>query len=285
MYTIIIPTFNRKLILERTIKNLNLQTNKQFKIIIVNDGSKDGTDEMLDNFDNLIVLNSDGDLWWTGSVNLGIKYVLSNFQSDNGIILLNDDVIIKENWFESLSRDIKNFPNCLIGCLNVDATDMDTITYAGKRTHPWFAYSNYYLIGKKLSELKEIPNIEPFDLIGRGLYIPIQAIKQLGFFDSKRFKHRGDTEFPLRAKINGYKLKISHTSIVGQMKQLTSGIDTKKKYSLRDIKEKFFHFKSSSYIKYLYYYSKTHANGNFIKFFVFFSCRIIANLNDFFRRL
>ena len=38
---------------------------------------------MLDNFDNLIVLNSDGDLWWTGSVNLGIEYVYRKSKNYN----------------------------------------------------------------------------------------------------------------------------------------------------------------------------------------------------------
>lgn len=45
--TIIIPTYNRELTLPRTLRSIDRQTIKDFDCIIVDDGSTDGTKEII----------------------------------------------------------------------------------------------------------------------------------------------------------------------------------------------------------------------------------------------
>jgi len=52
MISIIIPTYNHATSLERAIKSVQNQTEKEIEIIIVNDGSTDNTKEVLKNFEN-----------------------------------------------------------------------------------------------------------------------------------------------------------------------------------------------------------------------------------------
>lgn len=282
---IVVPTFNRKKLLVECLSMINAQTVQPELVIVVNDGSSDGTSEILKNdFPQVIELNGDGNLWWTGSVNVGIEYVLKNHPGIKGIILQNDDVKFNNNWIENLTNIANENPKALIGSLTVDVKDGDRITYAGKSTHPWFAYSKYYHRNKKLSSFKEDLLIESFDLIGRGLYIPIEVFHELGLFDFEHFKHRGDTELPLRAKYAGYKLLVSSRALVMEYTNTTAAVDIKEKYSLKDFKPKFFDFRSSAYWKYRYYYGKILAK-NPVQHMVFFSCRMFIHLGGFVSRL
>lgn len=49
MFSIVIPTYNRKKLLKNVLYSLNCQTVKNFEVIIIDDGSNDGTRDMIDN--------------------------------------------------------------------------------------------------------------------------------------------------------------------------------------------------------------------------------------------
>ena len=50
MITIFTPTYNRKDILNRAYESLKKQTNKNFIWLIIDDGSTDNTEEMIENW-------------------------------------------------------------------------------------------------------------------------------------------------------------------------------------------------------------------------------------------
>lgn len=284
-YAIVIPTHNRKSLIAAFLEMLTKQTFQNFLTVVVNDGSADGTEELItEKYPNVIQLMGDGNLWWTGAVNLGIKYILDKHPSVEAIILQNDDVSIEENWVEKLVTCAEKHKNALIGCVAVDHDNPSVITYGGKQVHPWFAFSNVKNKGENISSFPSDYVVESFDLIGRGILIPVEAFSKLGLYDQKHFKHRGDTEFPLRAKKSGMKLLVTYSAVVKEMRGETSNIDIKEHYTLKDFRKKFFDFRSSAYWKYRFYYSKINA-GNPLQFMIFFSCEILANLKTYFCRL
>jgi len=68
VYTII-PVHNRKEFTRNCLRSLQRQTvSDRLRIIVVDDGSEDGTDEMLAaEFPEVIVLRGDGNLFWTAA--------------------------------------------------------------------------------------------------------------------------------------------------------------------------------------------------------------------------
>ncbi|MBE9585359.1 glycosyltransferase family 2 protein [Mucilaginibacter sp. JRF] len=280
---LVVPTFNRSKLLIEFVEAMSKQTRKPDLLVVVNDGSTDNTSQLLAQHPEVTELKGDGNLWWTGAVNLGIQHVLDNHSEFDYIVLQNDDVIIADDWLEKLiSVGVEN-PDSLVGSAAVDYRDKETITYAGKYTHKWFAYNTFIHKGKKISEINPDEPIYPFDLIGRGILIPVKVFKQIGIFDAKHFKHRGDTELPLRAKKAGFKLIVSFKPLIYDMPDKTHGIDIKTKYTFKDIKPFFWDFRSSTYIKYRYYYTKIVAD-NPIQFLTFFTCSLLAHSRKFLRK-
>ena len=74
MIIVLIPIHNRIDFTRSCLTSLKNQKFKDFQIIIVDDGSTDGSSEMLrDEFPEVKVINGDGNWWWTKSINVGIR--------------------------------------------------------------------------------------------------------------------------------------------------------------------------------------------------------------------
>jgi len=92
MLYIIIPIFNRIEYTKGCLLSLYKQTYKNFKIVVINDGSTDGSGKVLErDFPSVHVINGDGNLWWTAATNLGVKFALKN--GADYILTLNNDTI------------------------------------------------------------------------------------------------------------------------------------------------------------------------------------------------
>ena len=65
---IVIPVHNRKHFTRDCLLSLRKQTFQNFTIIVIDDGSSDGTGEMIQKeFPEVVLLHGDGNLWWTGN--------------------------------------------------------------------------------------------------------------------------------------------------------------------------------------------------------------------------
>lgn len=102
MFYIIIPTYNRKKTLKRTIDSIiNQKWNFNYKIYIIDDGSKDGTKNFIkDTYKDLKCLNYFyKNNWWVSSArNFWIKKVLSDSNKLNDFILFldSDDELLND---------------------------------------------------------------------------------------------------------------------------------------------------------------------------------------------
>jgi len=100
----IIPTFNRVERLRQCLDYLTQQDYPHINIVVVNDGSTDGTSDYLKQFSgaDLVTINGDGNLWWGGAMYEGICYVLEHSALDDYVLMLNDDVKIGRQFVSSL---------------------------------------------------------------------------------------------------------------------------------------------------------------------------------------
>ena len=207
MIYIVTPVFNRKSFTEKYLEALAKQSNKDFKTIIVDDGSTDGTTDMIkEKFPDVIVLKEKGDLWWAEATNIGVKYAIE--QGADYVMTLNDDTIPFEDYIEKMYQGIQKEPEALQGALAINHETRE-IEYGGE-IHHWKNGKSTFLINnlpkEKQTGLHEV-NVFP----GRGLLIPRKVFEEIGFYDSKNFPQTvADNDFAFRAVNNGFKIYINY---------------------------------------------------------------------------
>lgn len=205
----IIPSFNRKEQLKETYDQLISQTYKNIKIIIINDGSSDGTLEYLNSIDNenLHIINGDGNLWWGKSINEGFKYVLETASNEDFVLLLNDDIYFDNNLLSNFLNDLSKYKSPTI----LGAYQADTLTKSA--TH--LGYKVDFLKTRITPLLSCDDDINIGALPARGLFFTIKTLKSIGLINTFLFRQAvGDLEFTARALEKGVNLKICKDAII-----------------------------------------------------------------------
>jgi glycosyltransferase involved in cell wall biosynthesis len=251
MIHVVIPVHNRLPFTIKCISSLRLQkTYEKLNIIVVDDGSVDGTGEYLKkNLPEVYVLKGNGNLFWTGAVCYAIDYVLKISKKDDWVLLVTNDVEMDINCLSELIRVAKNKNRMsLVGALTVKAQDRDTIVKSGSIVESWFFNKTKHIHeGLKLSLIKKKNNPIKVDFItGRCLLHPIEIFLKAGSYCKEELPHYGaDDEFSIRIKKYGFSNFVCMTSIVYLEPNITH---VKREISLKYLFETLFSIRSSSNI-------------------------------------
>lgn len=212
----VIPVHNRK---EETISCLHqLQLidkhGMELTIIVVDDGSTDGTSEAVTAlYPDVIVLHGDGSLWWSGSVNKGVKYALRH--DCDWVLFLNDDIQVKPDFLIQLLKTAKSYQDAIVCGVILDINNKNNIISAGRYAKGFLGYDySGFLCGADVSLLPE-KEYESDVESGYAMIVPVNVFRDVGFFDSKRFPHHmGDMDFVLRARRKGLKVVINPQAVI-----------------------------------------------------------------------
>lgn len=99
----IIPSWNGREFLRDCLTSLRLTDYSPYKIVVVDNGSTDGTVEMVkQDFEWVEVVESKLNLGFAGGSNLGIKYALEKHNPDYILLLSNDTKVVEQNWLRHL---------------------------------------------------------------------------------------------------------------------------------------------------------------------------------------
>lgn len=215
MIYIVIPVFNRWKFTKDCLLSLRNQTYSDFKTIVIDHGSTDGTSEYIQNeFPEVIVIKGYETMWWTAATNVGVRYTLE--KKADFVLTLNNDLVVDSNYLQTLIDLANQNPKTLIGSASVNKNNPLQIVYAGTKWNKWTAKYKSSIRVIDFHQLKEKFTSFDTDLLpGRGTLIPIEAFQKVGLFDEVNFPHyAADEEFSNRCKNNGYKLIVSSNSIV-----------------------------------------------------------------------
>lgn len=194
------------------------QTNRDFKIVIVDDGSTDGSGTVIrQRYPAITVLQEDGNLWWTGAMAKGVDYVLARAQDADYLLSLNNDVTFAPDYLERLVQTSAQYGQAIVGSLCKDVLPPHDVLDAGI-TMDWYKYRY-----GQLAYAETKPVAEGVDTIsGRGVLIPVSVIKRIGNFDYRSLPHYGaDYEFGFRAKAAGVPLVVDYGATVYLKNELT----------------------------------------------------------------
>ena len=247
MIYIVTPVFNRKKFTRDYLKALASQTVQEFKVIIVDDGSTDGTSEMIKKeFPNVILLQEEGDLWWAEATNIGVEYALG--KNASYIMTLNDDTIPKEDYIEKMILWSKQKPNVLLGALAIDIITEKPI--AGGWIHSWKTTKLQNLV--EILKPNEYMGLKPVDAFpGRGLLIPSDVFYDIGLYDSKNFPQAAaDEDLTYRAFNAGYDIFCNCDAKIKIYPDASGGVFLRQNKSLINYYKHLFSIKGSGNLKF-----------------------------------
>ena len=199
---IIIPVHNRK---EITLKCLDaLQQNgdlDKYCILVVDDGSTDGTSEAVRNFyPDINILIGDGNLWWTGAIAMGMEYAYK--QGAEYCIWLNDDCLVAKKSIDSLVGFCEKNANSIIGSQGLNFNNPTQIYFGGKKK----IWMNYRHIDCPYGE------VQACDLLSGNLVcIPRLVVNKIHYPNYKKVPHYGgDYSYLVRARKAGFNIFVDN---------------------------------------------------------------------------
>lgn len=219
-----------KLCIESIIKYTKAES---YEIIVVDNGSADGTREWLRE-QNVIKINNSSNQGFTKACNQGIK-----ISSGDNILLLNNDVIVTKNWLSNLltalysSSDIGAVGPLTNLCSNNQAI---AIKYSSIEEMERFAEN----LNKSNSTLWQ----EKERLIGFCFLFKRQLIEEIGYLDEIFSPgNYEDDDYSLRIRLAGYRLLLCRDTFIHHFGSVSFKEDNEKLIKLREINKKKFEIK------------------------------------------
>ena len=101
MIYVITAIHNRYEITHKFVEQLLAQTYKDIQLVLVDDGSTDGTADMVKKLmPNAIIIHGDGNLWWGGALHEAYKWIKKNAECNAFIMFANDDSTFPNDYIE-----------------------------------------------------------------------------------------------------------------------------------------------------------------------------------------
>ena len=211
---VVITVHNRIELTKKCLKILDNVSYPNFEIIIVDDGSTDGTYKYLkEHRPEVIVVEGDGNQWYGGGMNLGIRKAFElNFEY---ILFLNNDNLVEPDFLNHLMQTTLDSNNIIVCSLVLFQDSPEDIRFGGGKISNLTGLSSSYNY-KKIKKYIKNGTVYKTDYAGgMGILISSSQLKDIGLFDEKHFPMCSDGELWLRAtRKKNYKLFIDPKAIV-----------------------------------------------------------------------
>lgn len=241
MVFIIIAVHNRLAATLKCLDCIRKQTTADYTTILVDDGSTDDTAETIrQRYPATVIIQGDGQLWWTGAMAKGVDYVLQQAKPEDYVLSLNNDVTFASDYLTRLVATSRQYQDAVVGSLCRDLHDPTIICDAGITMH-WYKYQYGQLPYNAAAQVAT----QVDTMSGRGVLIPITVFKRIGNFANQILPHYGaDYEFGFRVKAAGIPLVVDYGAVVYLDNDLTGFRPTAYVLSYRDEWQRLFSIKS-----------------------------------------
>ncbi|MCA6586909.1 MAG: glycosyltransferase family 2 protein [Pseudanabaena sp. M051S1SP1A06QC] len=200
---IIIPVHNRKVITLKCLATLEDNGDlAKYYVIVVDDGSTDGTSEAIKSlYSEVIILEGDGNLWWTGAVKKGMEYAYKN--GAEYLIWLNDDCYPQKETIPKLIKTCRTDKQIVAGAQSLDPETFQP------------SYAGIIVRRNQIVQIHTLKGLLECDgLSGNLVCLHRNLIKDIEYPNFKLFpQYYGDVTYTHQAKKNNYRLLIQGDAI------------------------------------------------------------------------
>ncbi|MDP4265924.1 MAG: glycosyltransferase [Bacteroidota bacterium] len=194
---IIVPIHNRIKITEIFINCLLKQTYKNYHLLLIDDGSTDGTEIFVKKMiKSLTLIKGNGNLWVGGCFQKGYKWLINNAKgSDSIVLLINNDTYFEENFLETAVK-------------LMDINSQSILLAKAYDLNSGILFDQGKCIDWKRFKINDATPENPANCFStRGLFLRFSDMLKIGEFHNILLPHYGgDYEYTIRAYRKGYKL-------------------------------------------------------------------------------
>lgn len=191
---IVIPVHNRGNVTLKCLELLKSQgLMEKYEVIVVDDGSKDGTSEEVENhYPEVTLLHGDGELYWGGAINKGTQHGLE--QGAPAVFWLNDDCVPFEGAIDRLVNYALEKDVIATGRLEKnDAGDTQGAHIKGAM--------NLKFVPCEVGEIVKCDSLR-----GNCVCIPRKVFEKVGLLDKIFPMTSADLDFGLRCTKTGFEI-------------------------------------------------------------------------------
>ena len=201
----IIPNWNLRDDLLACIDSLLKQTGVAQEIIVVDNGSQDGSvEEIRKKYPEVHVIALLENLGYAGALNLGIRYALEN--SAEYTLLLNNDTLIPEDVLQKLLFVLENDRSIGIVAPKILYNSNRKIVFAlGDKRSRLFPVPIGY--GYRKKDRPQYTGEMEFDYVtGCAMLVRAEVFQKTGLFNEAYFMYFEDADFCYRVREDGYRI-------------------------------------------------------------------------------
>ena len=220
IFSIITVNYNGEKFLDKFLSSLVNQTFKGFNLFFVDNGSKDNSLKIVEEYMNLIdikIITLDKNYGFAKANNLGIDQAMS--EKSDYIITLNNDIELESNCFKNLDEKIgkEKVSFDVFQMLMINYFERNIIDAAG------ISFDEHYFAGQ-IGYKEDIKNIKKFkkEIPGACAGAAVYSKKALSsvreengdYFDSRFFAYYEDVDLALRLLNKGFRTLLISEAIV-----------------------------------------------------------------------
>ncbi|MBE5981180.1 MAG: glycosyltransferase family 2 protein [Paenibacillaceae bacterium] len=213
--TIIIPNYNGLKFMEPCFKALRAQSDQNFELLVVDNGSTDGSVKWLEEHQipSIFLEENTG---FSGAVNIGIRESVTPY-----VILLNNDTEPQPDYVKEMVKAIENSPKIFsVSSKMIQLYHKDLMDDAGDM-YSVLGWAYQRGVGQKSSGYKKACRV--FSACAGAAIYRREVFDKIGGFDEDHFAYLEDIDVGYRAKICGYENWYCPKAVVYHVGSGTSG--------------------------------------------------------------
>lgn len=198
--SVIIPNWNGKALLKDCLESLKNQTFKDFEVIVVDNGSTDGSVEYINKFfPRVKQVKLNKNYGFAKAINAGVKHSLSRY-----VIFLNNDTTVERKWLKELTNCAKKYSKALsinskiLNFYNrktIDGVGIEVNEVGQARSTGWGEND----IGQYSKEMEIFGATGGASIFDRRKYIKLNG------FDEDYFMYSEEVDLAFRAQFKGFR--------------------------------------------------------------------------------
>jgi GT2 family glycosyltransferase len=197
--SIIIVNWNGKHLLEECLSSIEIQVFLDFEILVVDNGSTDGSKEYLrEKFPHIRLIELNENQGFAGPNNLAFKKASGQF-----VATINNDLTLDPSWLDLLLRKLESETTCFaVQGKILKADQPETIDTCGLGIRPCGAARN--LAHNKNQDGFLLQTRPVFSVSAGAALYRKSMLKELSYFDSTYFAYYEDLDLGWRARLKGW---------------------------------------------------------------------------------